>query len=59
MAKFVAIEEDSDCENAYVTRINAKTAKEANAKYAACDTGIFIIISEEAYYNMCLSGCRC
>lgn len=50
--KYVIIEQ-AEGNEAYITRI------ENPEDYESIGIGVFICLSEEAYNNLCLSGCGC
>jgi SepF-like predicted cell division protein (DUF552 family) len=56
MTKYVIIEQAEDTE-AYITHIEAKDENEVSEIYESVGNGNFILLNEEAFYNMCQAGC--
>ena len=53
---FVIIEQDENNE-AYITYIKAKDTETVLNKYNQMGLGVMVILTEEAFGNMCLQGC--
>ena len=56
--KYVIIEQTDDCDNTFVTFIKAETPEEALDDYCNVSMGSIIILTETAYYNLCLNGIK-